>query len=274
VVSVNYIKKEFDNLLIVSTLAKIAWEDFSGLNEKENYILEALKRANPELNDKNLDEISDYLQTMNDSQLMGISNNVKGILHEIQFVEVENSDGDSVSAAMFTNTNHAGTDIFLTDSNTGEITEIQIKATDNQAYIQDWIDEHPDGEILVTREIADKMNLKTTGQSNEELTTDVNDFVEKLLELDNGDSLWDYFPGLPAISISIASFKLFQLYRKGEISMETFKIKFLKLTGMKVIKFSIIAALMMVPVVNVVVGAGLMFQLLYGTGTIANKYVS
>ena len=273
-VAVNYIKKDFDNLLIVSTLAKIAWEDLSGLDEKETYILEALKRANPALEDKNLNDLSDYLQTLDDSQLMGLSNNVKGILHEIQFVEVENSDGDSVSAAMFTNTNHSGTDIFLTDNNTGEISEIQLKATGSQSYVQEWIDEHPDGEILVTQEIAEKMDLETSGQSNEELTTNVNEFVQKLVELDNNNSLWDYFPGLPAISISIAAFKLFQLYRKGEISMEVFKLKFLKLTGMKVIKFSIIAALMMIPVVNVIVGASLMFQLLYGTGTIANKYVS
>ena len=270
---IKYIKKEFDNLLIVSTLAKIAYDDFTGLGEEETYVLEALKRANPALADKDLDEISDYLQEMDEEQILGLSNNVKGILHEIQFVEIENSDGDSVTAAMFDDSNHKGFDVILTDNDTGEVTEIQLKATDSESYIREWLEEYPDGEILVTEEVAENMDLSTSGQSNEELTTKVHDFVEKIIELDNNDSLWDYIPGLPAISISIASFQLLKLYRKNEISFNTFKIKFLKLTGMKVAKFSLLAALMMIPVVNVIVGAGLMFQFLYGAGTLVNNKI-
>ena len=45
------------------------------------------------------------------------------------------------------------------------------------------------------------MDLETSSQSNEELTTDVNDFIAKLVELDDNDSLWDYISELPAISI-------------------------------------------------------------------------
>lgn len=272
--AIKYIKKEFDNFLIVSTLAKIAYEDFEALNEQETYILEALKRANPDLESQSFEEISIYLHGMNENQLLGLSNNLKGILHEIQFVEIENNDGDSVTAAMFDQTNQAGTDIILTDNNTGEIMEIQLKATDSSSYVQNWIDNHPEGEILVTEELAEKMDLPTSGHSNEELTTNVNDFVEKIIELDNNDSLWAYFPGLPAISIAIASFHLLKLYRRDQISFSTFKGKFIKLTGIKIVKFSFIAALMMIPVVNVVVGAALLFQLLYGAGNLANKYVS
>lgn len=270
---IKYVKKNFDNILIVSTLAKIAYGNLESLNEQETYILQALKRANPNLENSNIDEISDYLQNLDENQLLGLSNNVKGILHEIQFVEIENDDGDSITATMFTDSNHQDTDIILTDNNTGEITEIQLKATDNSSYVQDWINDHPEGEILITEELADKMNLETSRQSNSELTTDVNDFVEKIVELDNNDSLWDYIPALPAISIAISSFYLFKLYRENKISFSTLKIKFLKLTGMKVAKFTIIAGLMMIPVINVFVGAGILFKLLYGAGSLANKYV-
>lgn len=270
---IKYVKKNFDNILIVSTLAKIAYGNLESLNEQETYILQALKRANPNLENSNINEISDYLQNLDENQLLGLSNNVKGILHEIQFVEIENDDGDSITATMFTDSNHQDTDIILTDNNTGEITEIQLKATDNSSYVQDWINDHPEGEILITEELADKMNLETSGQSNSELTTDVNDFVEKIVELDNDDSLWDYIPTLPAISIAISSFYLFKLFRENKISFSTLKIKFLKLTGMKVAKFTIIAGLMMIPVINVIVGAGILFKLLYGAGSLANKYV-
>ncbi|OAD39455.1 hypothetical protein [Polaribacter atrinae] len=271
--TIKYLKKEFDNILIVTTLAKIAYGSPESLTENENYILEALKRANHNLKNQTTAEISTYLQDFDENQLIGLSNNVKGILHEIQFVEIENNDGDSITASMFTNSNHQNTDILLTDNITGEITEIQLKATDNSSYVQDWIDNHQEGEILITEELAVKMELETSGISNEELTTDVHDFVDKLIELDENDELWDYIPTLPAISVAISSFYLFKLYRENKITLNTLKIKFIKLTGMKVMKFTIIAGLMMIPVINVIVGAGILFKLLYGAGTLANKYV-
>jgi len=269
---VKYIRKEFDNLLIVSTLAKIAYGNYDQLGDNEIYVLAAFKRAVPGLEDKSIEEISEYLQNMSDAQLVGLSNNVKGILHEIQFMEIENTDGDSVTAAMFTDSNHPGYDILLTDNNTGEVIDVQLKATDSASYVQEWFDKH-DGEILVTTELAEKMNLETSGLSNQELTTDVNDFVTKLVELDDGDELWDYIPELPAISIAVSAYYLIRMYNNGEIPLNTFKGKLLLLTGVKFAKFSLIAGLMMIPGVNVVVGAALVFKLLYGAGSLAKKYV-
>ena len=71
----------------------------------------------------------------------------------------------------------------------------------------------------------------------------------------------------------LQSFHLFRLHKEDKISFQTLKVKFALLTGKKIAKFSFIAVLMMIPVVNVIVGAGLLFNLLYGVGTLANKYV-
>ena len=271
--TIKYIKKEFDYLLIASTLMKIAFDNLASLDGKELDILDALKRANPNLQNLSNQEIGNYLSDLDDDQLVGLTSNVKGVLHEIQFVEIENNDGDSVTASMFTDTNHKDTDILLRDNVTGEITEVQLKATDSSSYVQDWIDNHPDGHIQVTEELAEKMNLETSGLSNKDLTTDVNSFMDKLIEMDEGDELWDYMPLLPAISIAICGFFLIKKWRNGEISFATLKIKFLKLTGEKALKFTVIAVLMAIPVVNVVVGAGILFKLLYGAGSLANRYV-
>lgn len=271
--TIKYIKKQFDNILIVSTLAKIAYGNSESMTENEGYILQALKRANTNFENQSREEISQYIQDFDENQILGLINNVKGILHEIQFIEIENNDGDNFTASMFVDSNHQNTDILLTNNNTGEISEIQLKATDNSSYVRDWINNHQDGQILITEELAEKMDLETSGISNSELTTDVNDFVHNLIELDKNDQLWDYIPTLPAISIAISSFYLFKLYRENKITFNTLKLKFIKLTGMKVAKFTIIASLMMIPVINVIVGAGILFKLLYDTGTIVNKYV-
>jgi hypothetical protein len=271
--TVKYIKKEFDYLLIATTLAKIAFDNHAVLDGKEIDILDALKRAKPDLQNLSNQEIGNYLSDLDDEQLVGLSSNVKGILHEIQFVEIENNDGDSITASMFTDTNHQDTDILLRDNITGEITEIQLKATDSSSYVQDWIDNHPEGHIQVTEELAEKMNLETSGLSNQDLTTDVNNFIDKLIEMDESDELWAYMPLLPAISIAICGFFLIKKWKNGEITFATLKIKFLKLTGEKALKFTVIAVLMSIPVVNVVVGAGILFKLLYGAGSLANRYV-
>lgn len=271
--SIQYIKKNIDNTLILSGLAKLAFGDINSLNENEQLVLQSLKRAVPDLQDKNLDEIQDYLQALDENQLVGLANNVKGVLHEIQFVKIENEDGDDITAALFTDTNHQDTDVILTNETTGETIEVQLKATDSESYVNDWISNHDEGEILVTEELAEKMNLESTEISNDEITADVNEFIDKLINLDHDNSLWDLMPELPAVSIAIAGYVLFLEYKKGAISWSTFKVKFIKLTGVKIAKFTLIAALMMVPVVNVVVGSTLLFNVLYNTGTYLNRNV-
>lgn len=268
-----YIKNNIDATLVLGALAKLTFGDIENLNADEELVLRALKRAVPDLENKSLDEIQDYLQGLDEDQLLGLANNVKGILHEIQFVQIENEDGDKITAALFTDTNHPDTDVLLTNEQTGETIAVQLKATDSSSYVNDWINNHDEGDILVTEEIADKMGLESTDISNEELTADVTEFIGKLIRLDDDDSLWDYMPALPAISISIAGYFLYLEYKKGNISFNTFKIKFIKLTGIKIAKFTLIAALLMIPGVNVLVGAGLLFNLLYNTGSFLNKNI-
>ena len=270
---VEYIKKNIDKTLVLGAMAKIIFSSEENLNENDELVLQALKRAIPSLQEMNLDEVQDYLQSLDENQLLGLSNNVKGILHEIQFVKVENEDGDDITAALFTDTNHRDTDVLLTNETTRETIAVQLKATDSDSYVNDWISNHDDGEILVTEEIAERMGLESTEISNEGLTADVSEFCSKLINLDNDNSLWDYMPELPAISIAIAGYYLFTEYNKGNISFSTFKIKFIKLTGIKIAKFTLIAALIMIPVVNVVVGSALLFNLLYNTGTFLNKAI-
>ena len=268
---VKYIKKNIDNALVLGVLAKLAFGNVETLNVDEELVLQALKRAVPDTQNLNIEEIQDYLQGMDDNQLVGLANNVKGILHEIQFVKIENEDGDDVTAALFTDTNHPDTDVILTNEVTGDTIAVQLKATNSESYVNDWIENHDNGEILVTEEIANKMGLESTEISNDELTADVSEFVDKIIKLDDNDSLWDYFPALPAISIAIAGYYLFKEYKQGDISYSSFKNKFIRLTGIKAAKFTLIAGLMMVPIINVAIGAGLLASLLYNTGNYLNN---
>lgn len=271
---ISYINKNFDNSIILATIAKVAFDNNITLSDDEDLVLHAIKRANQNFANLDVTEIGEILADYDESQMLGFANNVKGILHELRFIEIENNDEDSITASIFPDTNHKGTDIILIDDETGEIIEVQLKASDNVSYINDFFEEYPNGEILVTEELANKMNLQSSGISNEELKVETEEFVDKLIESSDEDEFWEYLPYLPTISIAIAGYSLYLRYKNSEIDYSTFKNKFLKLSGVKIIKFSIIAALMAIPGLNIITGASVLFLALNSYRKLFNRYVT
>ena len=200
---------------------------------------------------------------MSDEQLGGVVANVKGILHEMEFVRIENTDGDSISAAMFPDTNHKGFDIVMSDEETGENWEIQLKTTNDSDYVEEWIEKYPDGEILVSKEIANELGVESSGLSNEELTIRVEEFVDQLVSGGSNSSLWVLIPTLSLLSIALSVIELHKRYSENEITYEEFKLMSMRITGIKIGKFTILVVALSIPGLNVVVGAALVSRLLY-----------
>ena len=250
-----YIKRNFDEAAIISALATIATSDASELTDNDHYILAALRRMKNDLSEASPEEIQTYLSSLSDEQIPGVVSNVKGIVHEMEFVKLENEDNDHIYASMFDQTNHPDTDILFIDSKTGDTWEAQLKATDNTEYVNEWIDSHPDGEILVTTEIADEMGLPTTGVSNDSLTTSVESFVDKMIHIDTQSTIWNYFPALSIASVSIILFELWTRYKNKEISLSQFKVFAGLATGLKVTKIALLATLLTIPVIGQITGA-------------------
>lgn len=198
-----------DKTLVLGTIAKILEERYPILSKEETLILHAIKRSSDKFADLDVAEIGDIISEYDEQQLLGFANNVKGIAHELQFIEIENGNGDSITASIFPDTNHKGMDIMFTDEETGEVVEVQLKATDSVSYVNDWLEKYPNGEILVTEEIAEKMDLKSTGISNEELTANVNDFIDKVIESSDDAEFWQYIPYISSISIAISGYCLY-----------------------------------------------------------------
>jgi hypothetical protein len=259
----HYLRKNFDSAAIVSALSAVAFTDDPGdLEDRDHAVLAALRRSNSLLENSPLPEVQEYLHDLDQDQIPGLVSNVKGILHEMEFVRVENQDGDSIYASFFDATNHPDTDIQLIDRSNGDTWEAQLKATDEASYVADWIEKHPDGEILVTEELAQRMDLPPSGQSNAELTTDVEDFVDKMVSADDADDFWDYFPALGAATVGVVVWELWQRHQHGEIDWQTFKRLSARATGLKLAKIGVIGLLLSIPVVGQATGALLIAKLL------------
>lgn len=200
---------------------------------------------------------------MDEDQINGVVNNTKGVLHEMEFVRIENEDGDTVHAVLFDATNHPGYDVEFVDSTSGAIWQTQLKATDDASYVDDWIEAHPEGEIQVTDELAAEMGLPSSGLSNEELTARTEDVVDRLVDAGDDDTIWNHLPGLAAVSVALVVWGLWQRHRSGEITLQQFKWMAAKATGMKAGKLALLSVALMTPGLNVVTAAGLLVKLIY-----------
>lgn len=154
---------------------------------EEELVLQALRRSTRALENASAQELSVYLGSLSQDQLRGIASNVKGIYHELLYVQTENGDWDQVEARVKEFTNHPGGDVeFIVDGNT--IGEVQLKAVASEAQVIEHLARYPDIDIRVTEEVAAKMpGIESSGFSNNELTRDVYD---RLAEL-QGDGLVD-----------------------------------------------------------------------------------
>lgn len=253
-------KKNFDEISILSGLALLSNSaaDF----DESDYIIQAIRRSTSALKNASISEISDYIRSMNDSQIPGFANNIKGIAHEIYFVDAENSDGDSIEAVLFPDTNHADYDVQLIDTETGDTWDVQLKATDYEDYVKDAIENIGDQNIIVTDEIAEKLNLMTSGISNQQLEMDVKDFVDQMESYDD-PSIWSYIPFMSIGSILIIISELYNRYNEGSMSAEEFKTKIKLAIGKKVLKFTSLGLLMTVPILGPIISATMLTKLIY-----------
>lgn len=258
--TVRYIRRNFDEAAILAVATKLAFAENQSFDDSEQATIAAMQRAHPQAG--TTEELRHWLSEMGPDQIAGVVSNTKGVLHEMEFVRLENDDGDAIHAALFNETNHEGYDVTFIDTKTGLEWEAQLKASDSASYVQDWIDAHPAGEVIVTEELADAMGVQSSGLSNADLTVRTEDLVDKMLDADGGDAIWDYFPSLTVASLGLVVWQLWLRLRTGEISSSQFKWMVTKATGLHTSKVALLCLALSIPGLNVVTGAALATRLI------------
>jgi len=144
---------------------------------------------------------------------------VKGIYHEMLFIDDYNSTHTDTYAVMHPSTNHPGSDVVIYLVETDEhLVSYQFKATDNEQSIREHFEKYPDIDVMATEELASQNldNVESSGYSNEEITQDVYGVVEALSENSLADRVSESagYAGLAA-----AGFEAIQVLRgKKELS--------------------------------------------------------
>lgn len=252
----------WDDALILTTFLKVESARHIVLSPDESLVLAAVHRAVTALHDATPAEVRDYLAELGLDGQRGLAANVKGILHEMRYVQLENTDGDHVFASLFEDTNHPDTDVLLHNLDTGALWEIQLKATDSESLVQDWLHHHPHGEILVTSELAHKMGLASSGLSNHDLQVSVDHFLDRLDDIPPHDSFWRHLPILTMVSASIVVWGLWRRHQAGEMDLDEFRRRAAWATGLRFGRIVLLGWLLSVPVVGPVTGAVLVARFL------------
>ena len=177
------------------------------------------------LNEASTAELAEYVKamSMNPEQLRGMVSNVKGIYHELLFINAENHDGDEVTAKLFENANHPGSDVeFFVDGDA--IKSVQLKAVASPSAIREHLERYPDIEIVATEEIAGTVpNVTASGFSNAELSQEVEDVMSEL----SGDSMANEITdGATTSALLAGGVAAAQILKSGKVSQQQFSRAF------------------------------------------------
>ncbi len=139
---------------------------------EEELVLDALRRSKTDLNDATEAELSEYLSNLTPEQQRGVANNVKGIYHELLWVEEYNVTHTDTYAELHGSTSHRGSDVVIKSTDTNEIqAEYQLKATDSKSYVEEHLDRYVESPVLVTDEIVGEIDgVEPSGFANFEIT--------------------------------------------------------------------------------------------------------
>ena len=183
--------KEAQTRVAIGVLPAVLLKVLAGersFSPEESIVLAAIRRSNSDLTNASVDQIAEHVRSMTPEQLAGFQNNVKGIYHELRYVERENTDGDDVEAEMYEVVNHPGADVRLVNVTTGETVDIQLKATDSMTYVREHQERYPDVQVQATEEVASSAGVVSSGFNNSELAGDVGATVEKLDDDGSGEA--------------------------------------------------------------------------------------
>lgn len=159
--------------VVSATIMKLMASDVPSFSVEEELVLQALRRSKNDLADASVDELSEYVQSLSVKQIAGLKNNVKGIYHELAFQHRENLDGDEYIVELFDDTNHAGADIRIINIETGDVSEVQLKATNYASYVRKHNEKYENIDVLTTSEVAaSSSDWSSSDFSNEDLTAE------------------------------------------------------------------------------------------------------
>ena len=155
--------------------------------DESRLVLAALRRSSSHLRGASERDLGEYLRSLSSEGLKGEASNVKGIYHELYYVDRYNATHhDGTAARLHEPTNFPGSDVQIYDLKTGEVhQELQLKAVATTEPIHTHMDRYPHTPVAATDEVAGKFDghpgqVSHSGFSNDQLNRDTHESIDDL----------------------------------------------------------------------------------------------
>lgn len=153
-------------------------------SSEQLFVLEALRRSTLSLEGASEADLAVYLDSLSPEQLRGVANNVKGIYHEMLWIEKYNATHTDSYATMHQSTTHQGSDVQIFSQDSGDLLEeYQLKSTGSASYVREHLEKYPDIDVLVTNEASSAIDgVESSGFSNVENTAYVGGVFDEVAD--------------------------------------------------------------------------------------------
>ena len=177
-------KRIQDRVYVAAFMAHLITNRFETLDGPIGKLfIQSIRDLYPDLAEASIPEMAEHFRGYTEDQMAGVLSQIKGTLHEHMVVVAENTDGDDWIAFRHADPYHPSTDVIYVNTDTDEMFEVSLKATDNTQYVEHALLRYPDDVILVTQEVAEKFGddsgVSTSGFNNYD--------IEEITEYDSGN---------------------------------------------------------------------------------------
>ena len=134
-----------------------------------------------------IEEIAQYFSQYDTEAMAGVVNLIKGKMFEILVTQQENNDGDLWFAKMHDDESYPGSDIIFTNSETGEMIDVSLKAVNenNPQTIEHALARYPDLPIMTTEEVMTHFpndeRIINSGMLHDDLQNITKDNIDQLI---------------------------------------------------------------------------------------------
>ena len=190
--------------------------------------LQSIRDRWSQLEEATPEDISVFMnEAYSQDQIPGVINVIKGKFFENLVEAHENADGDEWTAMLHEDESYPGSDMIMTNADTGETIELSLKATQSANYIESSLLKYPEIPIMVSSEVSEQFKDLDMIIASDFRNSDIQEITESNFEeLVNNLTPFSKIAGISATTYGVTMASVVSIwpfvvaYKRGKISRD------------------------------------------------------
>ena len=232
----------------------------SSLTAEYEAILCAIYLWDEDFKAKHLDDLRSHIADLETDRIRNMIDGAKRRLHKMEYIEFTGAT-DFRRAAFLADIESCMLDVVLVNPDSGDLLDMRVNPK-LVADLGNWFKRHPGGtDMPIDERLADVFGVKKSKDESGNAYCRVSYFADVIQNLARNDMRWAHCQALPIAAVGLLVVDMYMRYRKGQITLDEFRWKAVKISGLKAAESVGITVLMSIPGINVVTGSIMIAQL-------------